>query len=257
MPSSLARRRAMANASLLLIWITSSSTSVCRFCGMKPAPMPWILCGPGLPPLITGESTGSTATHWKDGFFCLIISPTPVIVPPVPTPATSASHWPSVSSQISTAVVRRWISGLAGFINCCGIRALRFCFTRYSALRIAPGIPSGPGVRTNSAPSIRNKVRRSTLIVSGIVRINRYPLAAQTNASAMPVLPEVGSTITVSASMSPARSAASIIETPIRSFTELNGLKNSHLIRIWAFTPSVTRLSRTSGVPPMVFVMSS
>ena len=30
--------------------------------GTKPAPMPWILCGPGSPPLSTGESVGSTAT---------------------------------------------------------------------------------------------------------------------------------------------------------------------------------------------------
>jgi hypothetical protein len=37
---------------------------------------------------------------------------------------------------------------------------------------IAPFIPSAPGVRTNSAPRARSKVRRSTLIVSGIVRIS-------------------------------------------------------------------------------------
>ena len=29
--------------------------------GMNPAPMPWILWGPGLPPEITGDSAGSTA----------------------------------------------------------------------------------------------------------------------------------------------------------------------------------------------------
>ena len=34
---------------------------------MKPAPIPWILCGPGLPPEITGESAGSTAIAWKVG----------------------------------------------------------------------------------------------------------------------------------------------------------------------------------------------
>ena len=30
---------------------------------------------------------------------------------------------PSVSSQISSAVVLRWIAGLAGLLNCCGIQA--------------------------------------------------------------------------------------------------------------------------------------
>jgi hypothetical protein len=39
--------------------------------------------------------------------------PTPVIVPPVPMPATNAATWPSVSFQTSSAVVRRWISGFA------------------------------------------------------------------------------------------------------------------------------------------------
>ena len=32
-----------------------------QFPGIKPAPMPCILCGPGLPPEITGLSAGSTA----------------------------------------------------------------------------------------------------------------------------------------------------------------------------------------------------
>ena len=47
---------------------------------------------------------------------------TPVIVPPVPTPATNTSTVPSVSRQISSAVVRRWISGLAGFENWFGTK---------------------------------------------------------------------------------------------------------------------------------------
>jgi hypothetical protein len=43
---------------------------------------------------------------------------TPVIVPPVPTPATIMSMRPSVSRQISSPVVFSWISGLAGLSNC-------------------------------------------------------------------------------------------------------------------------------------------
>ena len=42
---------------------------------------------------------------------------TPVIVPPVPMPATTMSTAPSVSFQISSAVVSRWTSGLATFAN--------------------------------------------------------------------------------------------------------------------------------------------
>ena len=48
-------------------------------------------------------------------------SPTPVIVPPVPTPATKPSTLPPVASRISSAVVRRWASGFAGFSNCWSI----------------------------------------------------------------------------------------------------------------------------------------
>lgn len=35
---------------------------VSKLPGMKPAPMPWILWGPGDPPEMTGLSDGSTAT---------------------------------------------------------------------------------------------------------------------------------------------------------------------------------------------------
>ena len=69
--------------------------------GTKPAPMPWILCGPGWPPESTGLSVGSTAIALNDGFFGLMYSLTPVSVPPVPMPETRMSTLPSVSFQIS------------------------------------------------------------------------------------------------------------------------------------------------------------
>ena len=79
--------------------------------------MPWILCGPGWPPLRIGDSAGSTAMICTPGLRDLSTWPTPVIVPPVPMPATKMSTWPSVSFQISSAVVLRWISGLASLAN--------------------------------------------------------------------------------------------------------------------------------------------
>ena len=100
-----------------------------------------------------------------------------------------------------------------------------------------------------------SSVRRSTLIVSGMVRMHLYPFAAQTNASAMPVLPLVGSTMMLSALSLPACSAASIIAMPMRSLTLPSGLKNSHLSAIVASRPAVTWLSRTSGVWPTVSTM--
>ena len=50
-----------------------------------------------------------------DGFIRLRYRATPVIVPPVPTPATKTSTVPSVCRQISGPVVAKWAAGLAWF----------------------------------------------------------------------------------------------------------------------------------------------
>ena len=76
----------------------------------------------------------------------------------------------------------------------------------------------------------------------------------------MPVLPEVGSTsVDVPGVILPWASSASIIATPMRSFTEAIGLKNSSLASRLATTPfSLANLSsRTIGVSPMVSVMEA
>ena len=125
---------------------------VSRMAGTNPAPMPWMGWGPLAPPDSTGDAAGSTATIRTVDLRSLKTSPTPVMVPPVPTPATTMSTSPSVSSQISSAVVARWMAGLAGFSNCWGTKKRRSPLASSSALAMAPGMPSGPGVRTSSAP---------------------------------------------------------------------------------------------------------
>src|SRR5664280_1434924 len=57
-PSSFARRRAIANDSSFETWKVSSTNAMSRFFGMNPAPRPWILWGPGAPPEITAELAG-------------------------------------------------------------------------------------------------------------------------------------------------------------------------------------------------------
>ena len=79
-------------------------------------------------------------------------------------------------------------------------------------------------------------------------------MAAHTKASAIPVLPLVASTIVERpGSISPSRSAASIIETPIRSLTLPPGLSDSSLANSRtpraACSPAM-RVSSTIGVPP-------
>ena len=84
-------------------------------------------------------------------------------------------------------------------------------------------------------------------------------MAAATKARAMPVLPLVGSTMVEPGFSTPWTSRASIIETPMRSFTEAMGLKNSSLASTSAlgFRAAVRRGSRISGVSPMVSMMES
>lgn len=82
-----------------------------------------------------GEADGSTATTLTPGLRDLRYLPTPVTVPPVPTPATKMSTLPSVSSQISGPVVRKWASGLAWFTNWPGMKLFGSSAASSSALR--------------------------------------------------------------------------------------------------------------------------
>src|SRR5437870_886503 len=73
----------------------------------------------------------------------------------------------------------------------------------------------------------------------------------------MPVLPDVGSTITLlPGSIRPAASAASTIDSPIRSLTLPAGFRDSIFPRTVAPVPSPA-LSRSSGVRPTRSVIDS
>jgi hypothetical protein len=119
---------------------------------MKPAPMPWIGCGEGAPPEITGEATGSTANTCSFGHFFLSTRATPVMWPPVPTPVMITSMPSGKSAAISSAVVRACTSTLAGLLNCWGIHAPGVPATISSARAIEPFMPFSRGVRSKLAP---------------------------------------------------------------------------------------------------------
>ena len=70
------------------------------------------------------------------------------------------------------------------------------------------------------APKAASTLRRSMLMVSGMVRVMGIPRAAATKARAMPVLPLVGSTISLPGPSSPFCSASQIIDAPMRHLTE-------------------------------------
>ncbi len=98
-------------------------------------------------------------------------SPVPVSVPPVPTPATKISTFPSVSFQISGPVVASCAAGLAGFYKLSRMKLFGISFASSSAFAMAPFIPLAPSVRTISAPYAFRMFLLSTLMVSGMVRI--------------------------------------------------------------------------------------
>ena len=102
---------------LVVTGITSSYTAVLSVAGTKARADALQAVRAGRAALQHRAGCRSTATTRTVGFCAFRYSATPVSVPPVPTPATKMSTLPSVSSQISGPVVRRWISGLAGLEN--------------------------------------------------------------------------------------------------------------------------------------------
>jgi hypothetical protein len=72
----------------------------------------------------------------------------------------------------------------------------------------------------------------------------------------MPVLPLVGSTMTMPGRSTPRAMASSIIAAPIRSFTELYGLNPSCFTAMRPGRPLPSRVSRINGVLPTVSVTS-
>ena len=78
---------------------------------------------------------------------------------------------------------------------------------------------------------------RSMLMVSGMVRMILYPLAAAMDARPIPVFPDVGSMMTESGFRRPWASAASIIPLAILSLTLPAGLKSSSLTTSLALRP--------------------
>ena len=117
------------------------------------------------------------------------------MVPPVPTPETKISTSPSVSFQISGPVVLKWICGLAGFLNCC---------RQDVALGVGGGDLLGLGDGALHALGALGEIEVRAEGLEHLAALEGHGLrhgqrdagsraAAATKASAMPVLPLVGS----------------------------------------------------------------
>src|SRR6266567_7774112 len=98
-PSSRDKRRAIWIDSSDVVVTTPSRYSTCNTSGIKPSPIPSILCGPQEPPARISHSAGSTAKTLILGFCSLRYLPAPVTVPPVPCDNTSAPILPRFAAR--------------------------------------------------------------------------------------------------------------------------------------------------------------
>ena len=134
-------------------WTISSSRSVRSTFGTKPAPIPWILCGPGAPPESTGESVGSTATARNAGFRALRASATPGDRAAGPHAGHDHVHAavgvvPDLDrGRLAVDLRVRRVLELPDDHR---VRGSRCCSS--SARAIAPFIPFAPSVSTTRAP---------------------------------------------------------------------------------------------------------
>jgi hypothetical protein len=116
---------------------------------------------------------------------------------------------------------------------------------------IVVGVAIGTaGTSTSRAPARRSMSFFSWLWVSGITMTVRYPIAAPTSASPIPVLPAVPSTMVPPGRRSPRATASRMIDSAARSLTDWPGLRNSALPRISQPVSSDARRNRISGVLP-------
>ena len=207
--------------------------------------------------VITGLLAGSTATTCTAGLRALSTSPTPVIVPPVPTPATTMSTARAVSRQISSA----WSAAVDLRIG----RILELL--RHEVVAVLGDQLLGHPHRARHALGRR---REDQLGAEGL----QHPPPLQAHAFGHghhQLVAACGADIGqadariaagrlddhVSAWICPWRSAASIIARPMRSLTLHSGLRFSILARIVAGQSGGMRRRRTSGVLPMQSVMVS
>ena len=94
-------------------------------------------------------------------------------------------------------------------------------------------------------------MRFSSLKASEKTKWARYPRAAQTRASEMPVVPDVYSTTVPPGASRPSAAARSTIARAIRSFMLPVGLADSSFATTRAAPAGTTRWSSISGVLPI------
>ena len=156
--------------------------------------------------------------------------PTPVIVPPVPAPATNAPTRPPLCARISG----RWSArARGGWPGCRTDRRGTTRARRPAAARRAGSCPDRPAGRCGDDLDAARRARPATCACRATSsRASRTRggsrAAPATSARPTPVLPAVASTIVSPGRRTPRRSASSTIASAMRSFTLPPGLRCSH-----------------------------
>ena len=220
-PSSRASFCAIRIASPSSTAMISSRKARSRIGGTNSSEIPWMRCLPTLHPADSvGELAGSSGWIFTPGTDRFRKRPTPMTVPPVPTPAMNASGFSPCSrscQRSSGPVVASCAAQLSSFENCRGRKA-PFDPAHSSARRMLPRKPPSAWLtRWMSAPKLRIKSIRSRLIQSGMKIVTGWPVARPTPASAMPVFPLVASAIGCPGARRPAARARSKMWNAIRS----------------------------------------
>ena len=252
MPSRRARRCAVAIASSSEQASTSSSRSRSRTSGTKPAPMPWMRCGPGGAAREDGGARGLD----RDDAGRRVVRLEHV------ADARDGPAGPDAGDEDVDAAVEV-VQQLGGGATAVGLGVGRVRELVGQEGVVARGHTTG-GIdglvharRATRRPRRgRRRAAAGPLAPGSSPAGGRSPGRSPWRRSRTPArcrcCPEVASTIVVRpGSMRPSRSAASIIATPMRSFTEPPGLKDSSLAYSSTSTPSGTiRVRRTIGVRP-------
>ena len=134
---------------------TRSTIDRSRVSGMKSAPMPWILCGAGLsscPAWVSTGPSGSTATETLlPGLVFLMKRDTRDGAAGADAADQDVDRAVGVVPDLRDRWSSRGSSGLAGFLNCCGMKYASVGAAISSALATAPFIlrrrGSGSGSR--------------------------------------------------------------------------------------------------------------
>ena len=250
-PAPVARRRLAANASSSPTRTMPAATPGSQMGGTRDSLRffsPWM----------RWPTPGSTAKTSPPGLAAARKRPRPTSVPPVPMPATTTSTSPRVWRQISGPVASRWAMTLARLANWSGMkRAAGSAATSAAARSMAPSVPRPAGVSSSSAPKAAMMARRSSEAQAGMTMRTRKPMAAPIMARAMPVLPEVASTMVMPGRSAPERTASRTMRSAGRSLTDPPGLLPSTLASTRVRGGSASRaLTSTSGVLPIADRMS-